>query len=82
MFEITTWVVEQIAFKLATRRYEIEQSDGVVSGIVDQEDTLSDLQISWPNLAEQVCSYMEGYYPAYKKGREIGRIKTEDGETA
>ena len=27
-FDITIWVVEQISFKLASRRYDIEQSEG------------------------------------------------------
>lgn len=73
-FDITTWVVEQIAFKLASRRYDIEQSEGYMSAKIDQEDRLVDLYTSWPNLAEQVRNYLDGYYPEYKRGRDFGQL--------
>lgn len=72
--DIKIWVVEQIAFKLATRRYEAEQAEGRHSGIIDQEDQLSELYYSWPKLAEQVRDYLDGYYPEFKRGRDFGQL--------
>jgi hypothetical protein len=76
-FDITIWVVEQIAFKLAARRYDIDQSEGHMSAKIDQEDSLENLYTSWPNLAEQVRNYLDGYYQEYKRGRDFGQLSAD-----
>jgi hypothetical protein len=76
-FDINLWVVETIAFKLATRQYDIDQTNGGISGKIATEDSLGELYTSWPNLSEQVRDYLSGYYPAYKEGRDLGKLSSE-----
>ena len=76
-FNINLWVVETIAFKLANRQYDIDQSDGGISGRIATEESLDYLYTSWPNLAEQVRDYLAGYYPAYESGRDVGKLSNE-----
>lgn len=75
--DIRLWVIETIAFRIATRHYDLQKSNGDLMGEVSTEATLDALSTSWPDLAKQVRSYLDGYYPEYKKGRDIGNLSTE-----
>lgn len=75
--DIRSWIIETIAFKIATRHYDLQKSNGDLVGEISTEATLDAISVSWPDLAKQIRNYLDGYYPEYKRGRDFGQLSVE-----